>query len=304
MNQRQLEYFLRVYEKKSISGAAESLFISPQGLSKTIAKLEKELGIDLFVHEANRIVPTAAATSLANHAINILSEYDIIENRLFQNDVSKKTVGISCSFDVPQMIPADFFFKFHQKNSDILIQIHEYPDRLILEQLEQAFVEIAVISGPLDHSLYEFEPLFTEHFCLVINKKHPLSKKEFISISDLHNIPIAVKDMHNQVSVTQFAEFQKKNSTPNIIIETSDSHLIHSMAENNYALGMTLKYLADKIRSKNIVIRPFEKNYFSKTLYLVKHKNYILSKEAKLVYDGLLEFFNLPSPNCNCITSS
>lgn len=296
MNQRQLEYFLRVYEKKSISGAAESLFISPQGLSKTIAKLEKELGIELFAHEANRIVPTAAAASLASHAMNILTEYDIIENKLFQNTVSKKSVGISCSFDVPQMISADFFYEFYQKNPDILIQIHEYPDRLILEQLERAFIEIAVISGPLDHSLYEFVPLFTEPFCLVINKKHPLAKKEFICISDLQDVPLAVKDMYNQISVTQFAEFQKKNAIPNIILETSDSHLIHSMAENNYALGMTLKYLAEKIRNENIVIRPFEKNCFTKTLYLVKHKDYILSKEAKLVYDGLFEFFNLHPP--------
>ena len=291
MNQRQLQYFLYVYEKKSISEAAKSLFITPQGLSKTITKLENELGVELFIHEANRIVPTTAATSLANHAVNILTEYDLIEHKLFKNHPLKKSVGISCSFDVPQMISADFFYQFYNKSSDIVIQIHEYPDKIILEQLDHADIEMAIISGPLDQSKYEFQPLFSDIFCLVINKEHPLAKKDFIKISDLNHIPLAIKDMHNQTSINQFAEFQKNNITPDIILETSDSHLIHSMAENNYAIGMTLKYLADKIRSENIVVRPFEKNCFTKTLYLVKNKNYILSKEAEPVYDALLQYF-------------
>ena len=291
MNQRQLQYFLYVYEKKSISEAAKSLFITPQGLSKTITKLENELGVELFIHEANRIVPTTAATSLANHAMNILTEYDLIEHKLFKNHPLKKSVGISCSFDVPQMISADFFYQFYNKYSEIVIQIHEYPDKIILEQLDHGDIEMAIISGPLDQTLYEFKPLFTDTFCLVINKEHPLAKKDFIKITDLDNIPLVIKDIHNQTSINQFAEFQKKNTTPDIILETSDSHLIHSMAENNYALGMTLKFLADKIRSENIVVRPFEKNCFTKTLYLVKNKNYILSKEAELVYDALLQYF-------------
>lgn len=44
MNQRHLTYFLEVYKHRSISAAAKSLFISPQGLSKTILALEEELG--------------------------------------------------------------------------------------------------------------------------------------------------------------------------------------------------------------------------------------------------------------------
>lgn len=291
MNQKQLQYFLAVYEKKSISQAAESLFISPQGLSKTISALENDLGVDLFIHKANRIIPTSAAASLASHAINILSEYDIIENKLFKNDGFKKSVNISCSYDVPQMFPIDFFHHFNKSHPDILLQIREYPDGIILNQLDNAAIELAIVSGPLDNSMYDFVPLFTDTFCLVINKANPLASKEYISLADLQNEPLAVKDMHNHTSMVQFAEFQKNGVLPNIILETSDSHLIHSMAENNYAIGMTLQFLANKIRSDNIVIRPFEDNCFVKTLYLVYRKNYVLSYEAQLLHDILLQIF-------------
>lgn len=289
MNKRQLQYFLKVYEKKSISQAAESLFISPQGLSKTISILETELGVELFIHKSNRIIPTSAAASLASHANNILSEYDVIENKLFKNNDSKKSISISCSYDIPQMFPTDFFYQLNKSNPDILIRIHEYPDGIILDQLDNAAIELAILPGPLDNSKYEFTLLFTESFCLVINKANPLASKPSICVTDLQDQPLAVKDMHNHTSMIQFSEFQKYQILPHIILETSDSHLIHSMADNNYAIGMTLQALATKIRSENIVVRPFEDNCFVKNIYLVYRKNYILSQEAKIVHDAMLQ---------------
>ena len=43
MNVRQLSYFMEVYRQGSIAGAARTLFISPQGISKTILSLEEGL---------------------------------------------------------------------------------------------------------------------------------------------------------------------------------------------------------------------------------------------------------------------
>ena len=48
MNTRDIEFFIRVYECKSMSEAAERLYITPQGLSGVINKLEKELNGVLF----------------------------------------------------------------------------------------------------------------------------------------------------------------------------------------------------------------------------------------------------------------
>jgi DNA-binding transcriptional LysR family regulator len=72
MNQRQLQYFLEVYSQNSITRVANNLFVTPQGLSKTISTLEKELGVQLFKHKSNRIKPTAEAARLAIHAKYII----------------------------------------------------------------------------------------------------------------------------------------------------------------------------------------------------------------------------------------
>jgi len=49
MSPRQLEYFLEIYNQKSIKKAAEKLIISPQAVSKTIKEIEEELGVKLFL---------------------------------------------------------------------------------------------------------------------------------------------------------------------------------------------------------------------------------------------------------------
>ena len=49
MNVRQLSYFMEVYRQGSIAGAARTLFISPQGISKTILSLEEEVSVELFI---------------------------------------------------------------------------------------------------------------------------------------------------------------------------------------------------------------------------------------------------------------
>ncbi|MEE3468576.1 MAG: LysR family transcriptional regulator, partial [Eubacterium sp.] len=275
-----------------ISRAAEELFISPQGLSKTISRLEDELGVELFKHKANRIIPTAEAANLAAHAKSILIEYDLIENHLFKTGRSKKPAKIACSYDVPQMIPTEFFVRFDAAHPELRMQIREYPENMILERLDKSKVEVAIVSGPLDEIDYEIIPIFTVPYCLVINKDHPLASRKVIRLEDLDDEPLAVKDTQSRISAMQILELAKHDSTPDYILESSDAHLIHAMAESGAAIAVTLSYLANKIKSEAVVVRPFEDDIFTKTIYLVKKKNYVMSYEGEQLYESIREYFS------------
>ena len=49
MKIRQLEYFCAVAEEKSISAAARELHVAQPPISRQIAQLEEELGVQLFL---------------------------------------------------------------------------------------------------------------------------------------------------------------------------------------------------------------------------------------------------------------
>lgn len=58
MQPKQLQYFITAYATKNIQRAAEKLFVSRQGISKTIRELEQELGADLFLRSSKGLEPT------------------------------------------------------------------------------------------------------------------------------------------------------------------------------------------------------------------------------------------------------
>ena len=58
MDTKDIRSFRLVYEERSINQAAKQLFITPQGLSRIIHKLEEELQIVLFERTKGGMVPT------------------------------------------------------------------------------------------------------------------------------------------------------------------------------------------------------------------------------------------------------
>lgn len=291
MNQRQLKYFLEVYTQNSITLAAKNLFVSPQGLSKTISILEKELGVQLFKHNHNQIEPTSDAARLAIHARHIIDEYEVIENRLFQEHTTIKTINIFCSYDVPQLIPASFFYEFSQEFPEIRLNIKEYPDEYIIQKLENNDVELAILPGPFNPHKINYDQLCTERFCLVVNKEHPLADYDSIPFVKIAGEDIVIKDSLSYTSLNQLYSLINTKNTPNIIMETSDVHLIHQMAVDGHAIGISLMYLARKIRSDKIKIIGFDEDWLVKNLYLATNKNNILSNEALIFRDALIKFF-------------
>ena len=291
MNQRQLKYFLEVYTQGSITLAANRLFISPQGLSKTIAALEKELGVQLFLHKHNRIIPTEHAARLTIHAQHIIDEYDLITDKLFLEDMTIKTLPVYCSYDVPQLIPVSFFGEFHNKFPEIRLDIKEYPDEYIIQKIENSEVELAIVPGPFKPHTISYTHLCSEPFCLVVNKEHPLAEYDSIPFSKIAGESIVIKDSMSYTSIHQYYNFKDAKQAPNVILETSDVHLIHQMAESNHALGISLMYLARKIRSDKVKILPFEDENLIKNLYLISNTRNVLSSEATLFRHALTDLF-------------
>lgn len=59
-----LEYFVAIVEAKSYTQAAKRLFVSQQGLSKSVKSLERELNVQLFERTATGVEPTRAGKVL------------------------------------------------------------------------------------------------------------------------------------------------------------------------------------------------------------------------------------------------
>ena len=78
MEYKQLEFFLAVCEQKSFSRAAEVCYVSQQAISKSLANLEQELGVQLFVRNSGGVALTEAGRLFEQQVRPHLNERDEI----------------------------------------------------------------------------------------------------------------------------------------------------------------------------------------------------------------------------------
>ena len=80
MKLRQLEYFCAVAEAKSISAAARELHVAQPPISRQIAQLEEELGVQLFLRGSKGMVLTDAGQNLYQQTQQIFQDIRRVED--------------------------------------------------------------------------------------------------------------------------------------------------------------------------------------------------------------------------------
>lgn len=287
MSPRQLEYFLEVYNCKSIKKASEKLIISSQAVSKIIKELENELNIKLFIRGKKELEPTAEAEQLRNHAIKILNEYRKIENIREMAEKEKKTLTIYSVDGFLEYVSVEFVKDFQEAHPEIVLNIIETTEKDIIEKLEKREIDVGIITKMLDTNVFHSVYLYSNRNCLVINKNHPLAEKESISLLDLDYQPIAGKGAAYSCYSSNMKKLFQRNINPKIMLETTNDYLILKMAERGLAIGITLDYIAFARKNENIVIRAFEEEGQGRNVFWIEN-NYVLPTQEELLFRRFL----------------
>ncbi len=98
MNVLHLRYAIEVERTRSISKAAENLFMNQSNLSRAIRELEQSLGVTLFRRTSKGMNPTPQGEEFLSHAKRIVAEIDAVE-ALYKNGGDGK---IRFSVSVPR----------------------------------------------------------------------------------------------------------------------------------------------------------------------------------------------------------
>ena len=86
MEIRVLKYFLAVVREESITRAAEILHITQPTLSRQMAQLEEEVGVQLLVRGTRRVTLTNEGFLLRRRAEEILELMDKTERELMEQE--------------------------------------------------------------------------------------------------------------------------------------------------------------------------------------------------------------------------
>ena len=200
-----LRQFLAVVREGSLSGAANTLALTQPALTKSIQRLEAELGVKLFERLPRGIALTKHGDALLPHAQRIDAECRIADMELQAFGAGQSgriKIGAGEFFGatfVPRAIAAlrerypQLGFELHSG----LTELH-YP-RLLAGELDLHFGTL-----PQVESLPDFlvaTPLLKVRSRVIAGAQHPLVRKKIVTPADLARYPWAV--LHHDREVTK-----------------------------------------------------------------------------------------------------
>lgn len=186
---RQVEHFVAVAGELSFTRAAERAHVVQSALSTSVAKLERELGVELFDRTRQQICLTAAGERFRTHAYELLRVSRAAAESVtgFRGELSG-TVEFGSLISFGPMDVAGALGAFHREHPFVRL-------RLRLSQSGASAYLAALVEGSLDVALISvperFPPqldmrlLFEEPMVFVCRNDHPLATNESVSLRDV-----------------------------------------------------------------------------------------------------------------------
>lgn len=176
---------LSLFEKYgTLSKVSEELFISQPALSRSMKKLEKEIGVTMFTRTKNKIELNDNGKLAVKYANEIIRyEQNAIEAiRAFDKKNSTISIGACAPIPLSELTEAvSILYK------DFTISSKIDNDENLLNGLKSSIYDICIFNKKIeDENLISFKTC-SEKLYLNVDKNHSLAKKKSIYLSELNN---------------------------------------------------------------------------------------------------------------------
>jgi DNA-binding transcriptional LysR family regulator len=189
---QQLRGFCYAARTKSISKAAEKLFLSQPSVSLQIKALERELGTQLFERRGPRIVLTHDGQRLLELARPLVEAIDGLEDAFssLRESAERGTVNIAAGGSTLQYLLPPFVEKYTHEYPQVDVRLHNVTGKAGLALLREGEVDFAV--GPMLDTPPDitFHPLVTYEPMLITRHDHPLAQRTRITLKDVAKYPL------------------------------------------------------------------------------------------------------------------
>lgn len=149
MDIKGLRFFLGVLRYKSITKAAEHLFIAQPALGLHIRKLEAELGVQLLQRHSRGVTPTEAGLLLAEHAEIILRQVERAHQDLLDyGETPRGRVTVGMSPTTSQLLATILAQHVKDNYPEISLSITEGLSEQLMEWVEKERIDVALTYNP------------------------------------------------------------------------------------------------------------------------------------------------------------
>lgn len=241
MDIHQLELFLAVMESPSMTRAAEKVFLSPGAVSLQLHNLADELHTELFVRSGKRLIPTPAATRLAEHAKELIKRMGQIKQE-FQNDLATDIRPFHFATGVTTLIyqlgkPLRQLRKQYPK-AEIRVSVNVTEETLA--GLHDRRFDLGLISLPVPQENLKIIPLFDEELMIVRPSTSKVRGHQTgsIRVAELTRVPFLLYPRGTVLRVLIDRFFKDIGVSPRVVMEAEDTEAIKRLVESGFGYSI------------------------------------------------------------------
>lgn len=209
---RQLQIFRAVCESRSYSRAAEEMALTQPAVSLQIRQLEELIDQPLFEYVGKKLYLTEAAEALLRASADLFGRLESLDMQLSDLRGSLKgqlrlAVESSAKYFVPHLFAA-----FRRQHPEVSLQLTVVNRAQVIKRLGDNRDDLVIMSlVPQDMAL-EFLPFLNNPIVAVAPPEHPLCHLARLSLGDLTDYPLLVREPGSGTRKACEEYFQQKRA--------------------------------------------------------------------------------------------
>lgn len=271
MDLHQIEYFVKLAELGNFTRAAEACHVTQPTLSQQIAKLEAELGRQLFERLGRGARLTDAGRIFKERADQILALVSDARESVALDPEAGRLVVAAIPTVAPYLLPS-VLVRFAESNPRARIELREETTEALLAGLGRGELDLGVLALPVPDEGLQVERLMTEELLLALPKGHALAEQGRVRMKDLAAEPfVLLHEAHCLSGETR--QFCARHALAPVV--TAQLHQLATVLEL-VRLGHGLSFIPEMAaradRAESLVYRSLSGDRPTRTLAVVWSK--------------------------------
>ena len=239
----QVEAFLGVAERRSVSAAAEVLYVTQPALTTRIKNLERELGVELFVRTPRGMRLSAEGRAFRPHAqraVQALAEGRELLRERREGRVGELLVGAAPALST-YVLPL-VLRRFQASFPNVHLIVRTGHSEEVLEQVLREQVQVGLVRE-LPHPAVVSTPLYEDEIVLVVHPEHRFGEQRSIVVQELAAERLILFDRTSSYFVLTSAFFREAGVVPRGVMELDNVDATKKMVEHGLGIAF-LPYAA------------------------------------------------------------
>ena len=246
MDLRILKQFVTLAETLHFGRAAQLRHVSPSALSRSIQRLEGEVGAALFERNNRSVALTAAGHTFLDYARDALREWQAIRHRLAARaGVLRGEVSLYCSVTASYSFLFDILARVRARHPEIEIKLHTGDPEDAIDRIRAGVEDIAIAAHPerLPAGL-AFRPIEVSPLAFIVSREHKLAGRAGLGIEDWRGCPMILSERGlARARVDDW--FRRLGVEPTVYAQVAGNEAIVSMVSLGFGVGVVPRIVLD-----------------------------------------------------------